>query len=128
MPLETVPSTYYLISYDSGGAEQLEQGRQLSDEVAEEPVTDVVIFSHGWNGDLPAARGQYERWIDAMLGCAGDREAVSTMVPGFRPLIVGLHWPSKAWGDEEVPGASFAVSTAPTLKASRSIDELVDDY
>jgi hypothetical protein len=132
MPVETVPSTYYLICYDGGGAERLEQGRRLSDEVstvvAEEPVTDVVVLSHGWNGDVPAARGQYERWIGTMLACADDREAVATMVPGFRPLIVGLHWPSKAWGDEEVTGASFAVGAASTPEAARSVEQLVDDY
>jgi hypothetical protein len=132
MPVETMPSTYYLICYDGAGAERLEQGRRLSDEVstvvAEEPVTDVVILSHGWNGDVPAARGQYERWIGTMLACADDREAVATTVPGFRPLIVGLHWPSKAWGDEEVTAASFAVGAASTPEAARSVDQLVDDY
>ena len=125
MPVETVPSTYYLICYDGGGAERLEQGRRLSDEVsaevANEPVTDVVILSHGWNGDVPAARSQYQRWIGTMLACTGDREAISAAMPGFRPLIVGLHWPSKAWADEEAGGASFALGAAPGSQGARSV-------
>lgn len=132
MPVETVPGIYYLICYDGDGEEQPEHGRLLSDEVvrqvAEESVTDVVVLSHGWNGDLPAARDQYRRWITAMLDRAEDREVVSTTVPGFRPLIVGLHWPSKAWGDEETGGASFATGASWGPVAGRSVDDLVDDY
>ena len=76
-----------------------------------EPVTDVFLMSHGWQGDVPAALGQYGRWIDAMGACTADRAAMAQARPGFHPLLVGLHWPSLAWGDEELPAEN--VSFAP---------------
>ena len=42
-----------------------EHGRILG-ELASEPYTDVFLISHGWMGDVPAAVGQYDRWIGAM--------------------------------------------------------------
>ena len=135
MPVHTVPqteTTYYLIAYDRDGAERPEEGRRLSDEVVttvtEEPVTDVIILSHGWNGDLRSARSQYDRWIASMLDCADDRARAASTAAGFRPLIVGLHWPSMAWGDEELGGASFAAGSASEAGGPRTVDELVDAY
>src|SRR3546814_13306927 len=33
-----------------------------------------------------------------------DRDAIRAQVPGYRPLIVGVHWPSLPWGDEKLSG------------------------
>ena len=41
-----------------------------------------------------------------------DRAKADTVFPNFRPLFIGLHWPSLPFGDEEVGGASFAVGGA----------------
>ena len=74
------------------------QGSTLServkDELRDQPVTDVFFISHGWKGDVPAAKDQYTRWIGAMLECEDDRRKVRQVRPGFRPLLIGLHWPS----------------------------------
>jgi len=58
-------------------------------------------------GDIPAARTQYGRWLAAMASCTADRVAAHELPGGFRPLLLGLHWPSQAWGDEELGAASF---------------------
>jgi hypothetical protein len=82
MPMETVPASgedfrYALVSYDRDGAERPEGGALFSAEVADmlagRPFSDVILVSHGWNGDLPAAREQYTRWFTTMLGRAADR-------------------------------------------------------
>src|SRR3546814_5862505 len=31
-------------------------------------------------------------------------DAIRAQVPGYRPLIVGVHWPSLPWGDEKLSG------------------------
>ncbi len=67
-------------------------------------VTDVFLIVHGWQGDVNAAIEQYDRWVRAMVAMAIDRERAENRRPGFSPLIVGLHWPSLPWGDEEIPG------------------------
>jgi hypothetical protein len=135
MPERIVPGTdfrYHLIAYDEHGVERAEDGVLTSGEVASaiatQPVTDVVLLSHGWNGDLPSAIDQYDRWIGAMLACDGDRRRAEDAIPGFRALVVGLHWPSKAWGDEELSVASEPVSSYAASGGDAAAEALIDDY
>lgn len=135
MPIELTGHgdlAYALVSYDAHGVERQENGTSFSDEVvrtvAAEAITDVVLLSHGWNGDLPDARDQYRRWLTAMTECAADRAALVERAPGFRPLVVGLHWPSKAWGDEDLGGGSFTATAAGPSVDGTTVDELVDRY
>ncbi len=122
MTIETIPNSdiqYYLLAYDKKGQERQDDpdaasGKVLSDrvktELKDQPVTDVFFISHGWKGDVPAAKDQYTRWIGAMLECGNDRERVRQVRPGFRPLLVGLHWPSLPWGDENLDMGSVSFS------------------
>lgn len=126
MPIQTVPGSelrYHLICFDKDGRERGDDpgapGGRLSEVVhaaatsAAEPVTDVFLMSHGWQGDVPAAIRQYDRWTAAMAGCAADLERARRLRPGFRPLLVGLHWPSQPFGDESMPsGVSFDAGEA----------------
>lgn len=110
MPVRSIPGTdlpYYLLSYDENGRERAEaDGSRLSATVrtvaseTAEPVTDIFLASHGWQGDLNGAIDQYDRWFAAMAEMSADRAAARAKVPGFRSLVIGVHWPSKPWGDE----------------------------
>ncbi|MGO9207503.1 MAG: DNA/RNA non-specific endonuclease [Candidatus Limnocylindrales bacterium] len=127
-PTESVPRTglgYYLLAFGSDNRDRTpEATRRAAEAMAREPVTDVWLFSHGWRGDVPAAREQYAGWIGAM---AAQRPDVARLRPGFRPLLIGLHWPSEPWGDEDVSGpVSFVVGEA--ASAARSIAAMVDDF
>jgi hypothetical protein len=132
MPIEQVPGTdlsYHLIAFDSESRERAEEGelasRRALQVLANEPVTDVFLFSHGWQGDILAARRQYNAWIGAMAGCTSDIERMREARAGaFHPLLIGLHWPSLPWGDEDLVGPS--VSFGPT--AAPPVDALVDEY
>ncbi|WP_433202257.1 hypothetical protein ACQP00_32015 [Dactylosporangium sp. CS-047395] len=57
-------------------------------------ATDVFLFSHGWNNDWAAATGRYREFI-ARYG-----EARQTGWPApdrpYRPLAIGVFWPSTA--------------------------------
>jgi len=116
MTLETVPDTtlqYYLINFDASGAERDEpDGSKISQTVlqvlAQDAITDVFIFSHGWNGDIPAARNQYNRWIKAMANNTVDIERMQQRRPGYKPLLIGLHWPSLPWGNEKIEARTEA--------------------
>jgi hypothetical protein len=35
--------------------------------------------------------------------------------PAFRPLLLGLHWPSLPWGDEEFGQTAFAAGAEPLV-------------
>jgi hypothetical protein len=68
-------------------------------------------------GDVPAAVRQYDLWIGAMMACS-DLKRASQVRPGFKPLLVGFHWPSLPYGDEEMgtgPGTSFSASSVRTV-------------
>src|SRR5919202_155440 len=132
MPIEKVPGTalnYYLIAFDENGNERNEpDGKKLSEQISaalvNEPITDVFIMSHGWLGDVPAARKQYNDWIGAMAGQTADIEKIKQARPGFRPLMIGLHWPSKPWGNEELTSSSVSFD----VDNADPVNQLVDEY
>ncbi|MDO9074253.1 MAG: hypothetical protein Q7U73_13405 [Rubrivivax sp.] len=141
MTIEAVPGTdlrYYLIAYDAKGDERHGDGHapdgllshRLLAELRVEPITDVFVMSHGWQGDIPAARDQYTRWIQAMATSGADRARMRAARPSFRPLLVGLHWPSLPWGDEDLgpAGGAFAVGAVPGTPARQGVDALVSLY
>src|SRR2546423_6023913 len=119
MLFENVPrhdqANYHLVAFNENGDERREQNGPYSLELMraaqERDPSDVFVFSHGWNGDVPAAKEQYSAWIATMLDRADDRARADELAGGFRPLLVGLHWPSKAWGDEQLGRSSFSVAT-----------------
>jgi hypothetical protein len=117
---------YGLIAFGSDGVERPERdglfSQTLLEQAATQAVTNIFFFSHGWMGDVPAAVEQYDKWIDALMR-SPNLEKAKAVFPGFRPLLIGLHWPSLPWGDEE-PGAdgSFAATGGPKA------DELFEEY
>jgi hypothetical protein len=134
MPVEPLAAhsfSYHLVAFDGDGRERTDDpDGKMSERTAAalrgQAVTDVFIASHGWQGDVVSARDQYSRWIGAMLGCANDRRLIRERRPGFSPLVIGFHWPSRPFGDEDLRSRrSFAEEeSASTL----SVDELVDEY
>lgn len=118
MGFETIPGTdiqYGLISFDQDGLERPESSGLVSDAIiaraSHEPITNIFFFCHGWKGDLPAAKAQYGLWLSALMASA-DRGKAASVFPGFSPLLVGLHWPSQPWGDEELAGGGFGAAAA----------------
>jgi hypothetical protein len=117
MPIRQVPGTdrkYLLIAYDKNGVERRDDPDGVMTEratmaLASGGTTDVFLVSHGWKGDVPAAIDQYDRWIGAMTRASDDLARVRAKTPDYAPIIIGLHWPSQPWGDEEVKtgGLSF---------------------
>ncbi|WP_454790686.1 serine-threonine protein kinase [Mycolicibacterium lutetiense] len=69
----------------------------LKSRIGAAGLTDLVIFSHGWNNDEAAATSLYERWFGLL---APQLDPARTV--GF----VGLRWPSQLWRDEPIPDFS----------------------
>jgi hypothetical protein len=104
-----------MICFDKQGAEREDKAagehvllseRILSD-IRQQPPTDIFLSGHGWKGDVPAALDQYDRWFGALLARQDDMQAMGR---GFRPLWIGLHWPSLPFGEETLGGTAFAGS------------------
>ena len=135
MGFERIPGTdieYGLISFDADGKERPEgtalMSQQLIDKAKRDSVTNVFFFCHGWKGDLPAARDQYNRWIGAFAR-APERQSASTVFPNFTPLFIGLHWPSQPWGDEELGSGAFGapeIAVSPDALLRSYLDRLGD--
>lgn len=133
MPIENVPGTdlqYQLMAFDAEGRERTDDpdglmSRRALEELAQQPITDVFVMSHGWQGDVPAARDQYGRWIAAMAGQEADIARLRELRPGFLPLLLGLHWPSLPWGDEELGGGMSFSFDAPQTSP---VEEMIDRY
>jgi len=118
MPIQAVPGTdqrYLLIAFDAAGHERQDDpdgalSRRALESLCNDPITEVFLFSHGWMGGVPEAIAQYDAWTGAMVRSAADVEWMQRRRPGFRPLLIGLHWPSKPFGDDILAssGLNFA--------------------
>jgi hypothetical protein len=137
MPLRHIDSAnleYYLVLLDKDGRERTEQdGTLLSEQLikaARDGVTDVFFASHGWMGDIPAAIRQYDAWIGAMAAQTDDRAQARALDPGFKAVIVGIHWPSLPWGNENAAAGLLGADEIDELAAERQMphSELVRRY
>lgn len=138
MPIEKVDKTelaYHLICFDAAGVERMDDpdghiSQSALDVLQKDPITDVFLMSHGWMGDIPAAKKQYNDWIGSMAGNTVDIERARKALPGFRPLLIGLHWPSLPFGEEELGGGSAVSFAGPGLGhgGAAPIDEMIDQY
>ncbi|MDJ0904106.1 MAG: hypothetical protein QNJ55_35495 [Xenococcus sp. MO_188.B8] len=109
MPVVAVPETslaYYLIAFDKDGKERSESdgfmSQKVLDVLSKEPITDVFLISHGWLSDVHEAKKQYNGWIKAMADNHADIEKMKELRPGYCPLMIGLHWPSKPLENESL--------------------------
>jgi hypothetical protein len=123
-----------MICFDSGGDERRDDPDGLmSDQIfrsvaaADSGITDVFVVCHGWKGDVPAAKSQFDDWIGAMSQCEADIARARQMRPGFKPYVVGIHWPSLPWGDESM-GDATAFDVPSDGTPVDPVAALVDDY
>lgn len=133
MPIIKVDGTslgYYLIAFCKTGKVRNESEAEIQEilrVLSSESITDVFIFSHGWLGDVPAAKQQYAKWIKKMAAQEADIQLMQQKPRGFRPLLIGLHWPSLPWGDEKLE--SEMADTQQGKEVLRAIDqELEKEY
>lgn len=98
-PIETVPlpggseAPLYLLRFDKGGVLTSPRTLEhLSSSVTADPPTHVFLFSHGWNNDFDTALERYRGFIE---GFARQRHQHNLPTPpGYRPVLVGIIWPS----------------------------------
>ncbi|HEX4233645.1 MAG TPA: CHAT domain-containing protein [Caldimonas sp.] len=138
MPVRTLAGSdlsYALVVFDENGVERAEADRTMMSETIAarladpaQPATDVFLIAHGWQGDVPAAIVQFDRWIAAMAAVESDRVAARNRPGGFAPVIIGLHWPSLPFGDETVPAGESAVLSAAGTAGATGDDESVDAW
>ena len=63
--------------------------------------SDIFVFSHGWNNDWTVATKRYEHFINGFIDLR--RRHNLPVPPNYKPLLVGIFWPSQAlaWFEKE---------------------------
>jgi hypothetical protein len=92
---ETAEAPWYMLSFNKLGHCEAPLTRQhIVDSVYREKYTDIFIFSHGWNNDWAAARARYD---DFLAGFQQLRSHLGlAFPPTYRPLLIGVIWPSSS--------------------------------
>jgi hypothetical protein len=78
------------------------------DEVAGQSLTDLYIFSHGWNNESSAALSLYDKYF------AEVRKIVDARAVRARIGVAGVIWPSILWPDDAAASARTDV-VAPAM-------------
>ena len=68
-------------------------------EVQAQKLTDLFIFSHGWNNDRVAARSLYDRFFGQMADVFAD-QSLPKKNPNAKIGVAGVIWPSILWPDD----------------------------
>jgi hypothetical protein len=68
-------------------------------EVKQEGITDLFIFSHGWNNDRSAATKLYQDFFGEMSKLLEDQR-FPRKKPAARIGVAGVIWPSILWPDD----------------------------
>ncbi|MBH0780257.1 serine-threonine protein kinase [Nocardia bovistercoris] len=109
---------FWRLAFDADGDPDRELVAALDAEITGAGITDLVMFSHGWNNGQEGALDLYRRWFTLL----DDHIA-----PARRVGLAGVLWPSQLWRDESMP--DFAAPPAPAeseggaagLDAARSV-------
>lgn len=117
---------YYIIPFDKDGyCEGPKTQQHLLDHL--DGYTDVFLFSHGWNNDWTVATKRYEGFIH---GYQKQRVELKLPLPaGYRPLLVGIFWPSQAltWFESETGPDIAAADPAERDAAVETTRETIAD-
>ncbi len=99
-PVEQIPigdgqsADLYLLRFDKEGRLRSPQTAEVLLTAARQ-ATDVFVFSHGWNNTYAQALEAYRGFAK---GFAAQRSQLGQPTPpGYRPLLVGLIWPSTSF-------------------------------
>ena len=116
---------FYIIPFDKRGTCIAPKTRDhLIEAVRDDGYTDIFLFSHGWNNDWTVATERYEHFLQGYMNMRAQN---NLEVPaGFKPLLIGVFWPSTAlvFGESE-KGPAMAAG-GPTAIDSAVADELAE--
>jgi len=121
---QSVP--YYIIPFDKRGACVGPQTRShLIAAARDGAYTDVFLFSHGWNNDWSVATGRYEDFLKGYMDMRATHELA--MPDGYKPLLVGVFWPSTSlvFSESEIgPAIAAGDPAAMDSAVAEEIDEI----
>ena len=100
--------SFWLLAFDKrGNADDPGEIDRLLDGLKAGQITDLFVFSHGWNNDRTTALALYDRFF------AEVRKIVDSRAPdsATRIGIAGIVWPSILWPDDAESASMDQVMT-----------------
>ena len=91
---------HWEVSFDERGTPTKGDVDTLLRELPGKDLTDLFVFSHGWNNDRGQARRLYELYFGQVPGLLARGGSAA------RAGWLGVVWPSKRWADEPEPTAA----------------------
>jgi hypothetical protein len=87
-------------------------------------VTDVLLYSHGWNNVFDVAEEMYERFLDGVSRMEAQHSLIRR---DFRPIFVGIFWPSTALVSPDEQGPQILAEPLAESETDAFIAELAPD-
>jgi len=117
-----VTAPWFIVPFDKEGVCTAPVTRAtLVAEVRSGKYTNIFIFSHGWNNDWETASARYDHFID---GYMKQRASYRLPMPDtYRPLLVGIIWPSTALVLPSEQPPRFAGAADPQRDAAAAQEE-----
>ncbi|MEU7488013.1 serine-threonine protein kinase [Streptomyces sp. NPDC042319] len=110
---------YWELTFDADGDVERRQRDALPAGAVQERLTDLVVFSHGWNNDRSMATRLYTRFFEPFPELLVDGPA--------RVGYVGVHWPALRFTDEPIPDFDPSSQARATARAAAAPEpELTD--
>ena len=108
---------YYPVEFAKDGQVfQQSQVEALLAGLKQQPVSDLLVLSHGWNNDMHDARSLYDTFL-AQLKKVMAAKAVPG-VAGRAFAVLGVLWPSKKFADTNlIPSGAAGISSPVTTTA-----------
>jgi len=119
-PVQQAGFPHWEAEFDENGAAVDAAAIDVLVDEASAKVTDLFVFSHGWNNDHATARDLCLRFFTQMQTVLTSRPPATAKIG-----TVGILWPSIRWADETPPGrAGGAASLAAAAPAAPSDQQL----
>jgi hypothetical protein len=107
---------------DNGRLAAPDHARRCITEVTKQKITDLFVFSHGWNNDHTLARELYRRFFEVARRVLTARSGPAV---GSGVGIVGVLWPSILFPDDQpIAPAGGAAGVGDTARSDDPIAEL----
>ena len=114
---------YFAVTFDQGGGLTDDDGLEAA--VAAGGVTQLFVFSHGWNNSVADAQQLYEGIFGLLAPMLGDDLATSAAVGVFWPSLLLPEDGPKPAAAEPPSGAQVAAALAPAFpQQAASLQEL----
>jgi len=103
---ENQKAPFYALRFDRDGRSQGPQTRQHLLDSLPGGYTDVYVFCHGWNNDWSTALRRYQDFFSTFRRLVTDNQL--DLGRPYRPILIGIFWPSTALGMPGESGPQFA--------------------